>query len=67
MNKRTVMAHDHKIAVDVKELMAMLSCGRNTADKVGETAGAVIRIGNRKLYNVKKVESYIDSITGQEA
>ena len=63
MNKRNVTETENKIAVDINELQIMLSVGRNTAIDIGEKAGAVIRIGRRKLYNVKKIESYMDQIT----
>lgn len=63
MNKTNVAKSDYKISVDVGGLMDMLSTGKNTAREVGEKAGAVIRIGRRKLYNVAKVQAYIDSIT----
>jgi hypothetical protein len=48
------------ITVDITGLQEMLSVGRNTADSIGEAAGAVIRIGKRKLYNVAKIEAYMD-------
>ena len=54
---------DNHIAVDIVKLQAMLGMGRNNAAIIGEKAGAVIKIGRRKLYNVKKVQAYIDSIT----
>ena len=54
-----------KLAVGIKELQQMLGLGRANADAIGEKAGAVIRVGTRKLYNVEKVEEYINSITNQ--
>ena len=56
---------ERKIAVGVKELQQMLGLGRANADAIGEKAGAVIRVGTRKLYNVEKIEEYINSITNQ--
>lgn len=53
----------YKIMVDIKGLQDMLSCGRSSADQIGESAGAVIRIGRRKLYNIQKIESYLDNHT----
>ena len=38
----------------------MLCVGKGTATKLGEDAGAVVRLGKRKLYNVRKIEEYID-------
>lgn len=63
MKKRISNKETNKIAIDINELQTMLSIGKNSAIDLGEKAGAVIRIGRRKLYNVKKIENYIDSIT----
>lgn len=48
------------IAVDIKGLAAMLSCGQYTAAKLGEEAGAKIVIGRRVLYSVDKINKYIN-------
>jgi hypothetical protein len=63
MHKTNIIDTDNKIAVDINGLQGMLSVGKNTAADIGEKAGAVIRIGRRKLYNVKKVEAYIEHLT----
>ena len=47
------------IAVDIEGLSAMLSCGRATARKIGEQAGAKIVIGRRVLYSIEKVKKYL--------
>lgn len=52
-----------KVAVDLEALAAMLSCGKDTARKIGEEAEARICIGRRVLYSVSKIEAYIDRIT----
>lgn len=52
---------ENKGAIDITELMEYLSVGKNTADKVGKEAGAIIRIGRRKLFNVKKIQAYLDT------
>lgn len=52
-----------KVAVDLEALAAMLSCGKDTARKIGEEAEARICIGRRVLYSVPKIEAYIDRIT----
>lgn len=59
MHKTNVKENDAKITVDINGLQNMLSVGKNTAYKIGEEAGAVVRLGKRKLYIVSKVESYI--------
>ena len=54
----------YPIAVDVKGLMALVGVGRNTAMRIGQEAGAVIRLSPRRtLYNVEKVKAYLDSLT----
>lgn len=63
MNATATFNIDKKYTVDMKELRAMLSLGRNSCEKLGEEAGAVIRIGRRKLYNVKKIQNYLDGIS----
>ncbi len=66
MNKRKDIQTEQRIAVDINTLMAMLCVGKNSADKIGEDAGAVLRIGRRKLYNVGKIQAYINGLTGEE-
>lgn len=51
-----------KITVDINGLQDMLSVGKNTAADIGEKAGAIIRVGKRKLYIVKKVEVYMEGL-----
>lgn len=54
-----------KIAVDVNEVMEVLSVGKNTADKIGRDAGAVFKVGRRKLFNVNKLQAYIDKMSDE--
>lgn len=63
MRKTTNIDCDNKIAVDINGLQALLSVGRCTADEIGEKAGAVVRVGRRKLYNVEKVKAYFSNIS----
>ena len=63
MRKITAQETDKRIAVDVTTLMAMLCVGKNTASQIGKDAGAVLHVGRRTLYNVPKIEKYIDSLT----
>lgn len=60
---RTEGAKTEKILVDVYDLQEMLSCGMQTATKIGQEADAVIHIGRRKLYKVDKIKAYIDQLT----
>ena len=59
MNKTKIRATEQPIAVDIEGLSAMLSCGRATARKSGEHAGAKIVIGRRFLYSIEKVKKYL--------
>lgn len=63
MRKTNVTETENKITVDINGLQAMLSCGKGTAAKIGEESKAIIRIGKRTLYNVRKIEAYIDSLS----
>lgn len=63
MRKTNNIDCDNKITVDINGLQALLSLGRASADDIGEKAGAVIRVGRRKLYNVDKVKNYLNTNT----
>jgi hypothetical protein len=63
MRKTNVTECSDKLSVDINGLQAMLSCGKVTAAKIGEQAGAVIKVGRRKFYSVGKVQAYIDKLT----
>jgi hypothetical protein len=41
----------------------MLSCGRKSAVDIGNAAGARIQVGRRVLWNVGKVQKYLDAIS----
>ena len=62
MNVRNRAESDNKIAVDIVTLQRMLNVGRNMADDIGKKSGAVFKIGRRKLFNVKKIEDYMDGL-----
>lgn len=67
MKKRTENENrSGRIAVDTKELQSMLCCGRDTAIKIGLEANSRIQIGKRVLWNVEKVQTYLDSISKGE-
>ena len=67
MRKTNEQRHENAIAVNMDQLQAMLGVGRNTADKIGKDAGAVMHVGRRKLFNVGKVQRYLDRISGEES
>ncbi len=62
MNKTAQRKSDQQITVDVEKLAGMLSCGRATARKIGEQAGARITIGRRVLYSVDAVKKYLETL-----
>ena len=55
-----------RYSVNTDELRVLVGCGRKSAVEIGIAAGAQIRIGRRVLWNVKKIEKYLDSISGQQ-
>lgn len=52
-----------QILVDMTGLQQMLSAGRKTAYDIGTAAQARVDVGRRVLWNVKKVQEYVDSIS----
>lgn len=63
MNATKRTETEKKLMVDIIDLQGMLSTGRNTADQIGEAAGAVVRVGRRKLYRVDRIEAYIGRLS----
>jgi len=52
------------LAVSTQGLIDMLSCGKPTAIRISEAAGAKLIVGERKiLWNVNAVRKYLDSQT----
>ena len=64
MRKTKTIETNCKITTDINGLQGMTSLGRQTCEKIGEDAGAVIRIGRRKLYNVDKIREYMNARAG---
>ncbi len=54
---------DTEMTKSTEGLSASLGCGRSTAVKIGELAGAKIKIGRRVLWNMSKVQKYLDSVS----
>ena len=52
-----------KILLDTLELQALLSCGYQSAVKLGTDARARVSVGKRVLWNRKKVEKYLADIS----
>ena len=63
MRKTSIRSYDHqnKLTVNTSSLVSMLDCGRASAVRIGEEAGARIQIGKRVLWNVEKVRTYLNS------
>jgi hypothetical protein len=66
MNKTRVTSTGAKLTVDTRELQDMLCCGRVSAVKIGEFAGAKINIGRRVLWNVALIQRYLDNAAAGE-
>lgn len=65
MNKTTnsVIELSERLAANTETLAESLDCGRATAVKIGEAAGAKIQIGRRVLWNVSKVKQYLNCVS----
>lgn len=57
----TIISQD-RLAVTTERLQNILDCGRHTAIEIGTLAKARVEIGRRVLWNVSKVQKYLDSI-----
>ena len=62
MRKTAKVNTDQRISVDINTLATMLDCGLQTARKIGEDAEDRIVIGKRVLYNVQKIQKYLDEL-----
>ena len=51
------------ISVDTNGLQTILSCGRSTAVQIGTEAQARVMVGKRVLWNIAKVQSYLDAVS----
>lgn len=67
MRKTRTIETNNKVSVNAETLAKVLDCGKPTAMKIGETAGARFQIGKRVLYKLDKMEKYIDGLADQEA
>lgn len=65
MNKKPYIENISECkAVDTAKLQEILMSGRKTAIEIGIAAGARIQVGRRVLWNVAKVQKYLDKISG---
>lgn len=54
---------DNTVTIDTKTLTELLHCGKVTAVKIGMDAEAKVQVGKRVLWNLPKVQRYIDAIS----
>ena len=61
MRKTTQHVIDNNtVATDTKGLMQMLSCGRQTATRIGTAAQARIQVDKRVLWHLPKIYKYLE-------
>lgn len=51
------------LTVDTEGLRKILSCGRETAVRIGTEASARVKVNGRVLWNVGKIREYLDEIS----
>ena len=49
-----------KLLISTKELQERLSCSRQTAEKIGNQAGAKINLGRAVRWKIKNIEEYLE-------
>lgn len=65
MQKRKITLSNEKARLmDIEELRAYTSLGRNSAMNLGEEIGAKVQIGRRVLWDRRKIDDYFNSLTG---
>lgn len=57
--KMDKIVNQNRMCVTRKELPQYLGCGLYTADRIARKAGARIKVGNRVLIYLPKVEAYL--------
>lgn len=60
---RARIVSTNNLAVSTEGLQCLLSVGRATAVEIGTAAGAKITVGRRVLWNVLKIQKYLDEIS----
>jgi predicted transcriptional regulator len=60
---RPEIERDSKTLINTKELKKLLSTGYQTATTIGEQADAKVRIGRFVLWDINKIQCYIDNIS----
>ena len=57
------VASINNLTVDTAGLQSLLSAGYPTAVEIGMATGAKITVGRRVLWNVSKIQKYLDEIS----
>lgn len=64
MRKTTESIYNkNSLTVDTVGLQGILGSGRRTAVDIGMAAGAKVTVGRRVLWNVSKIQKYLDEIS----
>ena len=53
---------NNRITLNTKELAEYLGCGKATAVKIGNAAGARVSLNRRVLWNVRLILRYLDGL-----
>lgn len=54
-------SRSNRVTVDTPGACEMFSCGRATAEKIAEAAGAIVYVGRRKFFLVDKMQRYLEA------
>lgn len=57
---------ENKRLVGIRDFMLYTGLGQNTATKIGKKAGCRVKVGRRILYDLRKADRYLDSLTEVE-
>jgi hypothetical protein len=61
-NQNESIISQDRLAVTTERLQNILDCGRPTAVEIGTLAKARVEVGRRVLWNISKVQKYLDTI-----
>ncbi len=61
-NQNESIISQDRLAVTTERLQNILDCGRPTAVEIGTLAKARVEVGRRVLWNISKVQKYLDMI-----
>ena len=63
----TESINSNALSCGIDELIIRTGLGRTNAMKLADDAGAKFKYGRRTLYNLKKIDAYIDKLSESEA